>query len=86
MAALSLGVGFFLCSQVHTIGELYMFYGIASLGSGIIWAPTTATAQRWFARRKGLALGLVAAGLGLGTLIYAPLSNYVIQLYGWRKL
>jgi len=83
-SAILLGVGFSLCSQVQTIGGLYLFYGIASLGSGIIWAPTTATAQRWFARQKGLALGLVAAGVGLGTLIYAPLSNYVIQLYGWR--
>ena len=76
------GIG--LCSQVNTIGQFFLFYGLASLGSGIIWSLTTATVQRWFIKRRGLVLGLTAAGVGAGTLVYAPISNYLILAHGWR--
>lgn len=84
VGAVLLGIGFWLCSRVQNLGQFYLFYAITSLGAGVIWSPPIATVQRWFTKRKGLAIGLVTAGIGLGTLVYAPLSNYVIDAYGWR--
>lgn len=43
-----------------------------------------ATVQKWFVRKRGLALGLVTAGVGAGTLLLAPLTQYLITSLGWR--
>ena len=84
LGAILIGVGLSLCSQVKTPGQFYLFYIIASLGAGVIWSPTTATAQRWFIKQRGLALGIVSAGVGIGMLVYSTLSNYLIYAYGWQ--
>ena len=41
--------------------------------------------QRWFVRRRGAASGLAVAGIGVGTLIGAPLAHELIATIGWRK-
>ena len=79
-----IAIGIVLCSQVNTLGQFFLFYGIASLGCGIEVTLPTATVQRWFIKRRGLALGLTMCGTGAGTLVYAPLSNYLILTQGWR--
>ncbi len=85
LGALFIGVGLSLCSQIQTIWQLYFFYIIASLGSGVTVSLPNATVQKWFTKKRGLALGLVTAGVGAGTLLLAPLSNYLINLWGWRS-
>jgi predicted MFS family arabinose efflux permease len=39
---------------------------------------------RLFDRRRALAIGIVATGNGLGTLLLVPLAEYVIDRHGWR--
>ena len=84
LGAVFLGTGFSLLSQVNSLSQFYLFYGIASLGAGIIFSLPTATVQRWFVKRSGLALGIVVSGMGVATLIYAPLVEHLISSYGWR--
>ena len=40
---------------------------------------------RWFDRRRGLALGIALAGVGLGAALIPPLAQAVITNYGWRE-
>lgn len=40
--------------------------------------------NRWFTKQKGMALGIVATGMPIGTLILPPISQYLILLWGWR--
>ncbi len=78
-------VGTGLCSQVNTIGQFFLFYGLASLGSGIsVWSLITPTVQRWFIKRRGLTLGITISGIGAGTMVYVPIVNYLILAQGWR--
>ena len=35
-------------------------------------------------KRRGLVLGIVASGIGLGTLVMSPVAGYLISGYGWR--
>jgi MFS family permease len=87
VSALSAGLGISLCSLVHSINQLRIFLLIGGLGSGATWSIPTSTVQRWFYQKKGagLALGIVVAGVGVGGLLFAPLSNYLILSYGWRR-
>jgi hypothetical protein len=38
----------------------------------------------WFDKKRALATGLGACGTGVGTLVYAPMTQYFIEEYGWR--
>lgn len=40
--------------------------------------------NRWFADKKGLALGIAFAGSGLGAAIMLPLASWVIETFSWR--
>jgi MFS family permease len=39
---------------------------------------------KWFIRKRGLASGLVLAGIGLGGMVLAPFVQVIINYAGWR--
>lgn len=78
------GVGLALTSQVNALWQLYLTYGIIfGIGESAGFTATTSTTARWFIKRRGLALGIVASGAGIGTLIIAPVSERLIAAFGW---
>lgn len=79
------GLGMVLCSQISALWQLYVFSGLLiGVGMGVAFAPTMATTSRWFVKRRGLALGIVTSGIGIGTLVMSPAITYFISAYGWR--
>ena len=85
VCGLSLGAGYLLMSQITSIWQLYLFYGILiGMGMGGAWVPHVSTIARWFEKRRGLATGIAASGEGVGILIMAPLSRWLISAHGWR--
>jgi len=63
------------------IWHLYLarfFYGINVLPS------TQILINKWFVKKRGTALGIVATGMPLGTMILVPFSQYLILTWGWR--
>jgi len=84
LSAFFMGVGFFLCGMVKELWHFYLFYIVASLGVGATTALPTSIIQKWFIKKKGLALGIAVSGIGAGPPIAAPLANYLISHYGWR--
>jgi MFS family permease len=85
--AILAGGGIILCSYIHDITQLRTFYFTAGLGVGATWSVPGSVVQRWFhgKDRGGLALAIVISGVGVGGLIFAPLSNHLIISYGWRQ-
>lgn len=84
-AAIIYGAGLALCSQIHAIWQLYIFFGVmAGFALGIAWAPPGAIVQRWFVKKRGLSLGIAMAGLGVGTAVMSPIAARLITTYGWR--
>ena len=82
---LFLGLGYLLMSQISTIWQLYLFYGvIVATGVSAFLVPLLSTVARWFVKRRGLMTGIVIAGTGAGTMIMAPLASQLIAIYGWR--
>jgi MFS family permease len=87
LAALLLGGGYILCSQISTLWQFYLYYGVI-VGIGLTalgFVPHVTLISRWFVRRRGLANSLALSGQGLGALALAPLSEYLIAHYGWRQ-
>jgi MFS transporter, OFA family, oxalate/formate antiporter len=86
VSAILTGLGFSLCSHVHTVHHLRMVLFIGGLGGGANWSVPTSTVQRWFFARKraGLALGITISGVGVGAFIFALLSDYLVSGRGWR--
>jgi MFS family permease len=84
--AVALGLGLFATSRVTSIWLGYVTYGVG-VGTAVACAyvPMVATVGGWFARRRTAALGVSVAGIGMGTLVMAPLSESLIDRYGWRS-
>ena len=66
--------------------DLYVFYGmIAGTGAGIIYISCVANAVKWFPDKRGLAVGLTAAGFGGGAaLTVMPIAS-TIHSVGWAR-
>ena len=80
-----LGLGYLLMSQISTIWQLYLFYGvIIAIGMGGSFTPLVSTVARWFVKRRGMMTGIVASGVGLGTMIMSPVASRLISGCGWR--
>ncbi len=71
------GVSWILASQASSIGMLYLTYGIVGgLGTGIVYVGVVGQMVRWFPDRRGFAVGMVAAGYGMGAIITTfPIAN-----------
>ena len=78
------GLGLVLSSLVNELWQLYVTYGlIVSMGVSGGFPVTTSTTARWFTKQRGLALGIVVGGTGLGTLIMLPIADHLINVFGW---
>ncbi len=84
-AGIAMAAGFYLCSKINELWQLYFAYSFLSgLGFSFIYITLFSTVPRWFIEKKGLAIGIVFAGAGVGSLILTPLLQYYIKHYGWR--
>lgn len=80
------GLGLVLTSQVDALWQIYMTYGvITAVGLGGAFGITFATPARWFPKHRGLALGIAASGVSLGTLIMSPVAERLIAVFGWAE-
>lgn len=84
--ALLYGIGFMLMSQVMTIWQLYLYYGVIfGLGlSGVDVIALTTTA-RWFQHNRGVMTGIVKVGTGAGQFSVPALAGLLIVGVGWRQ-
>ena len=81
-----LGIG--LCIIANTFSLVWVAFAIAvPLGLSIACAGPLAASTvvaRWFRRRRGRAMGLVAASSATGGLVMTQVGAYLILNYGWR--
>jgi OFA family oxalate/formate antiporter-like MFS transporter len=57
---------------------LYLTYGLAAIGAGIVYGTAIGNALKWFPDHRGLAAGLTAAGFGAGSaLTVAPIADMI---------
>ncbi len=83
--ALLLGVGLVAMGMVNSLLGACVSYAVAGLGATGMWTPVVTVVQRWFApRRRGLALGILSAGYGLGFATVGAAFPWIVLNYSWR--
>ncbi|XP_013110982.2 uncharacterized protein LOC106089618 [Stomoxys calcitrans] len=78
-------IGFGLSSICNSVEMLMVTFGIISgLGLGIGYVTAVVSIAFWFDKKRTFATGIGASGTGIGTFLYAPLTQWLIDNYGWR--
>jgi MFS family permease len=78
--------GFFLCAGARTPWEFYFAYGVL-YGFGLSWmgtVPVSSSVGKWFARKRGLAIGISSMGVSFGTLTLTPVTAYILEHFSWK--
>ena len=88
VAALTIPCGAILLSRFDAAWQLYVIYGllIGFFGTGALAAPAMANIARWYMRRRGMAVGMVAGGQALAGIMWPPIFTLVMEAHGWRTM
>ncbi|MBP1920268.1 L-lactate MFS transporter [Youngiibacter multivorans] len=91
IAGVMFGLGYIISSFATSIEFLYISYGlIGGICNGAVYSCTAVNTAKFFPDKRGLAGGLISAGLGLSSVIIAPIAAKIIQqsgpLYTFRIL
>ena len=81
MIALGLAI-----SSLGETWQLYLGHGLfmGLLGNSGLNAPLYVYVSRWFDRRRGSALALIASGQYISGALWPPVFESAIAAYGWR--
>jgi predicted MFS family arabinose efflux permease len=60
------------------------FVVIGIVGNGTTQMGFSGAVSSWFTRRRGMALAVVMAGTGIGSMVLPPLAQALISNVGWR--
>jgi MFS family permease len=86
LGSLVLGLGLVLSSLTRSWWQFYISYGvITAIGIGsTAWVTNATVIQSWFKEKRGLAMGVLSSGVGVGIFVYIPTIQYLINSTGWR--
>lgn len=80
-----LGTGVLLMGSVKGLFPACLFYAVVGIGATGMWTPVITVVQRWFARnRRGLALGILSTGYGLGFASMGIVFPWIVSAFSWR--
>jgi OFA family oxalate/formate antiporter-like MFS transporter len=77
-------IGWVINAQAESLSMLYLGAVISGIGGGAIYATSVGMAVKWFPDRRGLAVGLTAAGYGAGAALTVIPIRYVIDTYSYQ--
>ncbi|KAK7078555.1 hypothetical protein SK128_024200 [Halocaridina rubra] len=77
--------GSFVSAFVNTIPLLLLTVGvITGLGLAVCYVAAIVIVAFYFEKKRSLATGIAVAGSGIGTFIFAPFIQYLVDFWGWR--
>jgi MFS family permease len=77
---------FFLAAGLANLWQFYLFVG-GMVGVGVSltgMVPGSALLARWYRERLSTAIGIAFSAAGVGTIIFVPLTQYLVAHYDWR--
>uniref|UniRef100_A0A7I4YTP1 MFS domain-containing protein n=1 Tax=Haemonchus contortus TaxID=6289 RepID=A0A7I4YTP1_HAECO len=74
---------YFATAMWHIIVSVGIIIGI---GSGLMYCPAIVSVTKYFERRRSLATGIAITGAGVGTMVFSPINQFIIDRFGWRAV
>ncbi len=79
------GTALLLFTLVHSLWQFYAACFLLGLGlCGVSHMPNQVLIANWFVQKRGLAVGLISAGVGLGGAVGPLWVTSLIDHHGWR--
>jgi OFA family oxalate/formate antiporter-like MFS transporter len=79
-------LGYLLSSRVTNLWQFFLTYGvIEAIGMSGIFGIGSAMVAKWFTRKPGFPMGIIASGSGLGTLLLVPASERLVNAVDWSQ-
>ena len=84
------GLLFGVASVLASLGKKLWHFQLAQglllgMATGLSFMPSMTVAPTWFDRHRGLAMGIVSAGTGIGGLVWAPVITASTAKIGFRN-
>ncbi|XP_022660985.1 uncharacterized protein LOC111250277 isoform X2 [Varroa destructor] len=76
-----------LCATTlaSSVPSLLLFYGVfAGTGFSLIYLPAIISVNQYFSHKRATATGVAVCGSGLGAFVFAPLVQYLLEIFAWR--
>uniref|UniRef100_A0A8D8ISM4 Monocarboxylate transporter 12 n=2 Tax=Culex pipiens TaxID=7175 RepID=A0A8D8ISM4_CULPI len=78
-------LGFALSAYANTIEMLYLTFGVlAGFGLSLCYVAAVVIVAYYFDKKRSFATGLSVCGSGIGTCIFAKVTQILLDEYGWR--
>ncbi|BEI85740.1 hypothetical protein CcaverHIS002_0600270 [Cutaneotrichosporon cavernicola] len=75
-----------LASYSQHLWQFILTQGLLmGLGTCFSYMPAATVAPMWFGRRRGLAMGIILSGTGVGGLVWAPVMHALNENLGFRN-
>ncbi|MBV9552567.1 MAG: MFS transporter [Alphaproteobacteria bacterium] len=73
-------------SAIGTVWALFVGHGLllGLLGNGAMFPPLLVYVSRWFDRRRGTALALIASGQYIAGMVWPTVFEHAMARYGWQ--
>jgi MFS transporter, OFA family, oxalate/formate antiporter len=82
---LLIGAGWVVNAGADSLSVLYVGSALSGLGAGAIYATCVGNAVKWFPDRRGIAVGLTAAGFGAGAALTVVPIRLTITVAGYQQ-
>ncbi len=81
---IAVAIGWVINAYAQSLEMLYLGAVVSGTGGGAVYAACIGTVVKWFPDRRGLAVGLTAAGYGAGAALTVIPIRYVIDNYDYN--
>lgn len=73
-------------SEIQSLWTFYLLWaGLGVAMAGVLYEPAFAVLAKWFRRDLGKALTVLTFLAGFASVIFIPLSGYLVDTQGWRE-
>jgi MFS family permease len=83
-SALTISISSILIATSFNIITLSIYYGFLLSFATATGGPVGILLSKWFAKRRGVAMGAVMAGGSIGSLFFIPLLTFISLSFSWQ--
>lgn len=85
MGGLLSSFGFLLSRYMPNLPCLYLTFGVLSgMGLALNFNSAIVSVTYYFEKKRSLATGLCVCGSGIGTFLFAPFVDFLLNEFQWR--